>query len=273
VKDICAARRGATLTVNGVRVTFLAYTSVYQAGYEARSNVPGVAAIRVHTHYYVPSDGYARVEPGCRPHVTTFPAPEDESSLVASIDAARAMSDVVVVSFHWGESTKAASLTHYERRLGRLAIETGADVVLGHHHHILRGIEMHCGKPIFYGLGHFAFDMPGMDALRPAQIKKWREISEYVIYPREGYPLLPFHPDTRMTMIALCEFDDRSIRRAGFIPCLMNSANQPVPLALQSDEALHLLGYMRGITGEAGLATQYSSSDFAVGGYKAVIAT
>jgi len=272
-QNIGDARNGATRTVQGVRVTFLAYTCVYQAGYEARSNVPGVAAIRVHTHYYVPSDGYARVEPGCRPHVTTFPVPEDEEGLTRSIAAARATSDVVVVSFHWGESTKPASLTQYERRLGRLAIDSGADVVLGHHHHILRGIELHNGKPIFYGLGHFAFDMPGMESLSTEQIAKWREISEYVIYPRDGYPLLPFHPDTRMTMIGLCEFEDGLIQRAGFIPCLINSANQPVPLTLSSEEGRRILAYIRRITDEAGLRTQYALADLIIGGCEAIIAT
>ena len=271
-RNVFEARRGATRAVHEVRVTFLAYTCVYQAGYEARTNVPGVAAIRVHTHYYIPSDGYARVEPGCRPHVTTFPVPEDEQSLTTSIASARGASDVVVVSIHWGESTKPASLTHYERRLGRLAIDSGADVVLGHHHHILRGIELHNGKPIFYGLGHFAFDMPGMEALSPEQINKWREVSEYVIYPREGYPLLPFHPDTRMTMIGLCEFDGKSLGRVGFIPCLINSTNQPIPLTLCSEEGLRILEYMRSITGEAGLATQYDRGDFVVGGCEAVLA-
>jgi len=78
--------------------------------------------------------------------------------------------------------------------------------------------------------------MPGMEALSAEQANNWREISEYVIYPRDGYPLLAFHPDTRMTMIGLCEFEDRSIRRAGFIPCLINSAYQPLPSTLCSEE-------------------------------------
>jgi poly-gamma-glutamate synthesis protein (capsule biosynthesis protein) len=264
--DVTAARQSVTLEVNGVRVAFLAFTSVYQAGYEARGNVPGVAAIRVHTHYYVPSDGYARVEPGCRPHVMTYVVPEDERAFAAAIGCARANNDVVVVSCHWGESTKSASLTDYERRLGHLAIESGADAVLGHHHHMLRGIEIHSGKPIFYGLGHFAFDMAGMEALSPVQIAKWREVSDYVIYPREGYPLLPFHPDTRMTMIAVCEFQDRVIERAGFVPSLINAKNQPVPVALESEAGQTLLEYMQRISSEAGLATDYDRSDLLVGG-------
>jgi Bacterial capsule synthesis protein PGA_cap len=272
-RGLSEARESAICNTHGKKVAFLGYTSVYQAGYEARANVPGVAAFRIHTHYHVPADGYARVEPGCRPHIVTFPFPEDERALVSSVEAARAVSDVVVVSFHWGESTKPAVLTDYERRLGRLSIEAGADVVFGHHHHILRGVEIHCGKPIFFGLGHFAFDMPGMESLHPAQIQKWREVGDYVIYPREGFPLLPFHPDTRMTMIATCEFEGTAVRRIGFIPCLINSSNQPIPLPLESREGTRVLDYMRGISADAGLTTRYEAGDFEIGGYRAVIAS
>jgi capsule synthesis protein PGA_cap len=243
---------------------------VFQAGYEARGNVPGVAAIRVHTHYYVPGDGYARVEPGCMPHVVTFPYPEDERALNDAVAAVRSKADVVVVSFHWGESTKPAHLTDYERRLGHLAIDAGAHLVLGHHHHILRGVEIYRDRPIFYGLGHFAFDMPGMESLNPAQIQKWRRVGDYVIYPREGYPLLPFHPDTRMTMIAVCAFRGGSLGDFGFIPCLINPANQPVPLELDSDEGQRVIRYMQSITDEAGLGTRYVAGDFAVAGFRVV---
>ena len=63
---------------NGVRVGFLAYASVYQAGYEARDSVPGLAAMRIHSHYYIPDwDAYGRVEPGAPPTVRTIPYPED----------------------------------------------------------------------------------------------------------------------------------------------------------------------------------------------------
>src|SRR5215472_8221971 len=95
-KDLEEARQGATTTIKQSRVTFLAYSSVYQAGYEARPTAPGIAALRVHTHYYVPGDGYARVEPGCPPHIVTFPYPEDETILVGAIEAAKSHSDIVV---------------------------------------------------------------------------------------------------------------------------------------------------------------------------------
>jgi len=148
----------------------------------------------------------------------------------------------------------------------------------------MRSVVAH-GKSGNFSIPRFrGAPMPGgrkqqiaQDDLRPQGITA-RDLAaphkgEYVIYPRDGYPLLSFHPDTRMTMIGLCEFEDRSIRRAGFIPCLINAANQPVPLTLCSVEGRRVLAYMRKITGEAGLATQYARADFRVGGCEAVIAT
>jgi len=46
--------------------------------------------------------------------------------------------------------------------VGRAAIQAGADVVVGHHPHVVQGVEVYQGKPIFYSLGNFAFDWPKM---------------------------------------------------------------------------------------------------------------
>ncbi|MCL6614598.1 MAG: CapA family protein, partial [Firmicutes bacterium] len=64
--------------------------------------------------------------------------------------------DLVVVSFHWrGEGLNYPR--EYQRRLGRLAIELGACLVLGHHPHVLQGFEVYRGGLIAYSLGNFAF--------------------------------------------------------------------------------------------------------------------
>jgi len=138
---------------------------------------------------------------------------------------------------------------------------------------MLRGIEIHAGKPIFHGLGHFAFDMPGLEtALGEPQLAKLRRFGEYAIYPREGYPLLPFHPDSRMTMVALCWFAGSTLAAAGFVPCLINQANQPVPLRLGSDDGHRVVAYMRDISAVAGLSTAYAEGPLVAGGLRAMAA-
>ena len=63
---------------------------------------------------------------------------------------------VVIVIFHWGIERDAAPNSH-QTMLGRLAIDEGADLVCGHHPHVLQGIETYKGKNIIYSLGNFCF--------------------------------------------------------------------------------------------------------------------
>jgi uncharacterized protein YjdB/poly-gamma-glutamate capsule biosynthesis protein CapA/YwtB (metallophosphatase superfamily) len=58
--------------------------------------------------------------------------------------------DILVASFHWGSSYNPTSK---QRAYGRAAIDAGADLVLGHHTHLVSGIELYKGKHIVYGLG------------------------------------------------------------------------------------------------------------------------
>ncbi|GAB4295964.1 MAG: CapA family protein [Myxococcota bacterium] len=64
--------------------------------------------------------------------------------------------DIQVVVFHWGRETKNYPLD-YQKRLARDAIDSGADAVIAHHPHVLQGIEVYRGVPIFYSLGNFIF--------------------------------------------------------------------------------------------------------------------
>ena len=72
------------------------------------------------------------------------------------VAAAKAAHDVVIVSFHWGNELDYAP---HERQiaLGRLAVDSGADLVLGHHSHRINPIECYKGKYIVYSLGNFVF--------------------------------------------------------------------------------------------------------------------
>ena len=60
---------------------------------------------------------------------------------------------------HWGIHFAPVEVAQYEPELGRAAIDAGADLVLGHHQHILKGIEVYRGKVIFHGLANFVMDV------------------------------------------------------------------------------------------------------------------
>ena len=63
---------------------------------------------------------------------------------------------LIVVIFHWGNETETVPDSN-QTTLGRIAIDEGADLVCGHHPHVLQGIETYKGRNIVYSLGNFCF--------------------------------------------------------------------------------------------------------------------
>lgn len=68
----------------------------------------------------------------------------------------RQNADVIVAVFHWGNELEEVPDSN-QTTLAHLAIDEGADLVIGHHPHILQGVEQYKGKNIAYSLGNFCF--------------------------------------------------------------------------------------------------------------------
>ncbi len=98
-----------------------------------------------------PAEGYFYFED--RPDITLL----DEQKFADSIRDAKAASDVLILSVHWGNE-----FSYYpgekNMQLARTAIDCGADAVIGHHPHVLQGVEKYKAKFVFYSLGNFVFD-------------------------------------------------------------------------------------------------------------------
>ena len=77
-------------------------------------------------------------------------------ALEADISGLRDQVDRIVVTFHWGVPYKREP-SEEDRATARLAVECGADAVIGHHAHIIQPFEIYRGIPIFYSVGNFAF--------------------------------------------------------------------------------------------------------------------
>lgn len=81
----------------------------------------------------------------------------DETRIKTEVSAAKSQSDIVLVQFHWGiEYQNQPSLK--QRALGHLAIDSGADLVIGNHPHWIEPVEIYKGKIITYAHGNFIFD-------------------------------------------------------------------------------------------------------------------
>ena len=255
-ENLADARSPAILDKQGLKVGFLAYASVFPHGYQARGNVPGLAPLRAYNHFHELPEYCA---PGYLPRIETIPDVEDHRNLESDIKALRGSVDLVVVSFHWGDHLRPFLLTDHEKRTARLCVDLGADVVIGHHHHVLRGAEWYRGKPIFYGLGHFVFDLHlVLNERLKSQLKQFDPTNferfdpeSYAVGPREGWPLLPLHRDSRMTMFAWVRVRGGAVRDVGFIPCRLLPDGRVVTVGTNSEEGREVISYVnRCITSE-----------------------
>jgi poly-gamma-glutamate capsule biosynthesis protein CapA/YwtB (metallophosphatase superfamily) len=242
-ENLADARQPAVIEARGLRIGFLAYACVFPSGYHARSTVPGLVPLRAHNHYFEGLPDYQC--PGYQPRVQTVPDIKDHEELARDIAAVRRNVDLLVTSFHWGDHLRPFVLTDHETRTARLCIDSGADLVVGHHHHALRGVEWYRGKPIFYGLGHFVFDfrLTITDELR-AYFKSVEAPDSYAIFPREGWPLLPMHSDTRLTVLAFAFVQERAVTRIGFVPCRLRPDGTVLPVDPCRTEGREVIEYM-----------------------------
>jgi poly-gamma-glutamate synthesis protein (capsule biosynthesis protein) len=91
--------------------------------------------------------------------------PIDEREILASVRAAKRMSDFVILTVHAHEPGNwSQGPADFLPKLAHDAIDAGADQFIGHGPHQIRGIEVYRGKPIFYSLGDFIFQL---DLLEP----------------------------------------------------------------------------------------------------------
>ncbi len=73
------------------------------------------------------------------------------------VDEAKKGSDLVIINIHWGTEYQ-HQFSRQQQSIGRALIDSGADIIIGHHPHVVQGMEIYQGKPIFYSLGNFIFD-------------------------------------------------------------------------------------------------------------------
>ena len=114
-------------TVGDIKVALLSYSEFGQ-NYEAKMSGSGIAII-------------------------------SEDALRFGIAKAREEADIVVVNFHFGEEYQMKE-NSYQGKYAHLAVDLGADLVVGHHPHVLQPLEKYKNSYIAYSLGNFIFDQP-----------------------------------------------------------------------------------------------------------------
>ena len=123
--DLAQAKKPAIIERNGFRVAFLGYSLTFPEEFWATRSHGG----------------------------TCFPS---EKILKSSIQQCDSLADITVVTFHWGAELM-TSPKEYQKQLAHKSIDWGADLVIGHHPHVLQGLEIYKNRLIAYSLGNFTF--------------------------------------------------------------------------------------------------------------------
>jgi Bacterial capsule synthesis protein PGA_cap len=251
------ARRPAIVECAGLRLGFLSYNAVGPRESWATTVKAGAAYVRITQYYEV-----ELASPGAL--ATEFTAPDFDTLDDMRADIARLKDevDLVFVALHKGIGFVRAQLAQYERPLTRAAIDAGADAVIGHHAHILRGVEVYRGKPVFHGINHFvtAYDPSsnpaGPDAPKTRPFPKRSPIRQQLGEPDRSVRNFPYARDSRHTMVARVVVDAAGIVSAGFVPCWIDEDARPVAHG-GDDQGRATTEYIAAITAEAGLESSF----------------
>lgn len=204
-RNIAQAHRPAIVEAKGVKVAFLSYASVFLPTYAAEENRPGIAKVTVATAYQPPARVFE--QPASPPIIITIPNAGDMELMRQDVRKAKRRADIVVISWHWGVSQGFRALVPYQIELGHAAIDAGADLIIGHHPHVLQGIEVYKGKLICYSMGNFVFP-----------------------YKSPNFDI--------EAIILKCQIAGKRIQRTSFVPVLANDDLQPEVLDLKRGEKI-----------------------------------
>lgn len=117
---------GKIIEKDGIRITFLAFNQFPAGGVSSTSTKSGIAVI-------------------------------SDEIIQKKVSKAHSESDLVIVSYHFGEEYQNLPNV-YQRQYAELAIDSGADLVVGHHPHVIQTLEQYKNSWIIYSLGNFIFD-------------------------------------------------------------------------------------------------------------------
>lgn len=182
----------------------------------------------------------------------------DLSEVLAQIREANSRADWVIMSLHAHQgphgTRNVPETPKFLKAFARESIDNGADAFVGSGPHVLRGVEIYDGKPIFYSLGNFICQFETLDRL-PKESFDYYDIDDdrypsHVFdarYYEDGEPSGNLaYPEYWQTIIPLCEFgEDGTVDRIELLPCsLGRTRDRPsrgTPLRATGSEAEEIL--------------------------------
>lgn len=251
-EDLATAKRSVTVSVGSHRVAVLAFNSILPMGYQAELDRAGCAPLRAFTHY----EQIEHDQPGTPARVHSFVNRDDLKGLIAAIANAKSVADFVVLSLHWGIHFVPNTVAQYQRELAHAAIEAGADVVIGHHPHILKGIEVYKSKVIFYSLGNFAIDPPTAFDSTLRSSKRHQEI----VALNEDWEDDGEHTtlrDSAMAVVARCVIGPNKEFKVSALPVFIDKQSRPTFLKVSDARFEVVKRYLESSTKAADLNARF----------------
>jgi poly-gamma-glutamate synthesis protein (capsule biosynthesis protein) len=208
--------------------------------------------MRAHTLY----EQIEHDQPGTPARIHTFPHDGDLAALLEDIRKAKSQAAVVVVSLHWGIHFVEATLADYQRTVAHAAIDAGADLILGHHAHILKAVEIYKGAPILYSLCNFAVDLRMDEAhAKSASFKEIQTLNASWVPDLDS--LYNFPADSRMTVVVKAILEQGRVRDFSLLPAYVNREAQPEIVGAGDPRFEQVRRYLEKITAAVGLDTRY----------------
>jgi hypothetical protein len=251
--NLAVARKAVVLEEQETKFGFLDYNCVGPKETWASQDKPGNAYLNIITHYELD-----HATPGGPPRIYTWAEKSTLSAMIDDIQKLRSRCDVLIVSFHKGLGHTPVKLADYEQQVSYAAVDAGADLVLGHHAHILKGIEIYKEKAIYHGLCNFVCWAPLLAAKPGADPDSWaaRRKELFGFEPDPDYPTYPFHPEAVYTIVAKCTIRNGKITGTSYLPCIVNKKGQPEILK-QDARGQKVFDYMKKITAGAKLNASF----------------
>lgn len=151
--------------------------------------------------------------------------------------------DIVVVAFHWGVIWVARVIADYRVIAAHACIDARADLILGHHAHVPKAIEVYKGKAIFYSLSNLCMTKPFLSP-------RWSEVPwahgalrNYTEQDAE-YPLLPYGRDAKRSLLAKAVFAKDGVRSVSYLPMLIDRQYRPEVLRAGDPRFDDIVAYM-----------------------------
>jgi poly-gamma-glutamate synthesis protein (capsule biosynthesis protein) len=148
------------------------------------------------------------------------------------------------------------SLADYQREVAHAAIEAGVDAIFGHHPHIMKGVEFHRGRPIFFSLGNFAIEQPHVWDPAIVETESFRHlVSLNPSWTMDRTYRLP--EETRITGAAKLVLREGRVAEVRFLPAWIADDSAPEMLAASDPRFERVRGYLEEVSHAEGLATRF----------------